>query len=127
MKKTEYRSFQKHLPLFLQCRGKSKKPPAELSFLLDGYYEKDIFYSSSESCKQHIFCWVEVQHAKLFEVRGLHRFHGIGDMAECINADIAKRLGIRHSTDAEGIENIKKTLHIKCTKSSKQDIIVQAG
>ena len=56
----------------------------------------------------------EVQHAKLFEVRGLHRFHGIGDMAACINADIAKRLGSRHSTDAEGIENIKKTLHIKC-------------
>lgn len=95
--------------------------------MLDGYYEKNIFYSSSESRELHIFCGVEVQHIKLFEVRDLHRFHGIGDMADCIDTDVAKRLGIRHSTDAEGIENIKKTLHIKCTKSSKQDIIVQAG
>lgn len=42
------------------------------------------------------------------EVQDLHRFHGIGDMAECIDADVAKRLGIRHGTDAEGIENNDK-------------------
>lgn len=51
---------------------------------------------------------MEVQHTKLFEVRDLHRFHGIGDMAECIDADAAKRLGIRHGTDAEGVENNDK-------------------
>lgn len=59
--------------------------------------------------------WVDVQYAKLFEVRNLHRFHGIGDMAECIDADVAKRLGIRHSTDAEEIENNDKNAVIRGT------------
>lgn len=68
--------------------------------MLDGYYEKSTVYSSSESRELHIFCGVEV--------RELHRFHGIGDMAECIDADVAKRLGIRHSTDVEEIENNDK-------------------
>ena len=31
-------------------------------------------------------------------------------MAECIDADVAKRLGIRHSTDAERIENNNKNV-----------------
>ena len=44
-----------------------------------------------------------------------------------IDRDGEWTIGAQGGYQAEGIENIKKTLHIKCTKSSKQDIIVQAG
>lgn len=36
-------------------------------------------------------------------------------MAECIDADVAKRLGIRHGTDAEEIENNDKNAVIRGT------------
>lgn len=75
--------------------------------MLDGYYEKAPFIVALKAASCISFVGVEVQ--------DLHRFHGIGDMAECIDADVAKRLGIRHGTDAEEIENNDKNAVIRGT------------
>ncbi|HAY64231.1 MAG TPA: hypothetical protein DCX90_11545 [Ruminococcaceae bacterium] len=71
--------------------------------MLDGYYEKSIFYSSSESRAEGI------------ENNNKNAVTG-GYFATPFLVYVFKVCF-----------SAKKTLHIKCTKSSKQDIILQAG
>ncbi|WP_419048372.1 hypothetical protein, partial [Hominenteromicrobium sp.] len=70
--------------------------------MLDGYYEKSIFYSSSESRAEGI--------------ENNNKNAVTGGILRLLSWFMFLRFAFPQ----------KKTLHIKCTKSSKQDIIVQA-